>query len=127
MQSFYDPEPGAESPQTVRMVVEIPNYPGDYGFIPGTVAEDREPLDILYLATIAVPGRDPRCANIRQVGDIEPHIGRELQYRFQIYKDLEGRAMETLSWGKQEEAYRIINESRSRYSQVLIPESTASR
>ena len=72
-----EPDPGPETPHIVRMVVEIPrdssnkyeydaslrlfklsrtlysplHYPGDYGFIPGTVAEDHEPLDILCLVT----------------------------------------------------------------------------
>ena len=76
---FYEiePDPGPETPQIVRMVVEIPrdssnkyeydpslklfklsrtlysplHYPGDYGFIPGTIAEDHEPLDILCMVT----------------------------------------------------------------------------
>ena len=72
-----EPDPGPETPQIVRMVVEIPrdstnkyeydphlglfklsrtlyspiHYPGDYGFIPGTIAEDNEPLDVLSLGT----------------------------------------------------------------------------
>ena len=72
-----DPDPGPETPEIVRMIVEIPrdssnkyefdwnlklfklartlysplHYPGDYGFIPGTIAEDNEPLDIICLVT----------------------------------------------------------------------------
>ena len=73
--SLYDIDPGSDCPEIVRMIVEIPkgsankyeydgklgvfrldrapysavHYPGDYGFIPGTLAEDRDPLDVLTL------------------------------------------------------------------------------
>src|SRR5436309_688679 len=75
IQSLYDIDPGPESPELVRMIVEIPknstnkyeydgklavfrldralyspmHYPGDYGFIPGTLAEDGDPMDVLAL------------------------------------------------------------------------------
>ena len=73
--SLYDLDPGPEAPELVRMIVEIPkgstnkyeydgqlgvfrldralyspmHYPGDYGFIPGTLAEDNDPMDVLTL------------------------------------------------------------------------------
>jgi inorganic pyrophosphatase len=73
--NLHDLDPGPECPRIVRMVVEIPklstnkyeydpetnlfrldrplyspvHYPGEYGFIPGTAAEDGDPLDILTL------------------------------------------------------------------------------
>jgi inorganic pyrophosphatase len=170
MQTFYEPDPGADSPQTVRMVVEIPkdssnkyeydhslglfrlsralyspmHYPGDYGFVPGTIADDGEPLDILSLVTspsfsgcltcvrtiavldmldgteldhkiLGVPARDPRYNKIQRLADIEPHVKRELEYFFEIYKDLEGHHMQTRGWRDREEAYSVIARSRAQH------------
>ena len=72
---LYDLDPGNDCPEVVRAIIEIPknsvnkyeydgelemfrldralyspmHYPGDYGFIPGTLADDGDPLDILVL------------------------------------------------------------------------------
>ena len=72
---LYDLDPGHDSPEVVRAIIEIPknsvnkyeydgdlemfrldralyspmHYPGDYGFIPGTLADDGDPLDILVM------------------------------------------------------------------------------
>lgn len=167
---FVEPDPGPDSPATVRMLVEIPkestnkyeydpslglfrlsralyspmHYPGDYGFIPGTVAEDREPLDILSLVTspsfsgclvyvrpvaildmldgpdvdhkiVAVPARDPRYEKIVEADDISAHVRREIEHFFEIYKELEGRSMKTRCWGGRNEAYRIVEEAVRRH------------
>lgn len=76
---LYDLDPGEHCPEIVRMIVEIPkhssnkyeydnelglfrldrtlyspmHYPGDYGFIPGTLAEDGDPVDVLISADAA--------------------------------------------------------------------------
>ena len=170
MHTFHQLDPGPDSPDVVRMIVEIPkdssnkyeydtslgmfrlsralyspiHYSGDYGFIPGTIAEDNEPLDVLCLVTvrsftgclclvrpvavldmldgpevdhkiIAVPARDPRYEKVVELAHIEPHIRRELEHFFEIYKELEGRTMQTRCWGDREDAQKIIQESRTRY------------
>jgi inorganic pyrophosphatase len=167
---LYDIDPGADSPEVVRAIIEIPknssnkyeydgnlgifrldralysplHYPGDYGFIPGTLAEDRDPLDILVLVDepsftgclmearpvgilhmfdqtesdekiIAVPNRNPRFDSIHTIDQVFPHTRREIEYFFSIYKELQGVKTEMRGWGGPREARKTINSSRQTY------------
>ncbi len=168
------PDPGPESPHVVRVVVEIPKhssnkyefdpalgvfrlsrslyspmqYPGDYGFIPGIVAEDHDPLDVLCLVTtasypgimlyarpvgvldmidaglpdhkiLAVPNRDPRFDSIRSMDEVAPHVRREIEHFFSIYKELEGKVTVMQGWRGIDAAIEVISESRSRHLSSL--------
>lgn len=172
-QSLYDIDPGEEMPEIVRMIVEIPknsankyeydgklglfrldrslyssvHYPGDYGFIPGTLAEDNDPLDILTLVTepsvtgclimvrpvgilnmidsserdqkvLAVPTRNPRYEQIHTIDQVFPHVRREIEHFFTIYKELEGKRTEIEGWGGPKEARKAILESRQSYMEL---------
>ena len=170
MLKLYDLDPGPDVPEVVRMIVEIPkgsankyeydgelgifrldrtlyspmHYPGDYGFVPGTLAEDNDPLDILCLLDeptftgcliearpigvlnmvdredndekiIAVPARNPRFDEVHTLDQIFSHVRRELEHFFSIYKELEGRVSTTQGWGGPREARKMIMDSRQRY------------
>jgi inorganic pyrophosphatase len=170
IQSLYDLDPGPECPELVRMIVEIPknstnkyeydgklgvfrldralyspmHYPGDYGFIPGTMADDGDPMDVLALVSepsftgcmievrpvgilnmvdseegdqkvLAVPTRNPRYDQIHTMDQIFPHVRREIEHFFTIYKELEGRTTHMEGWGGPREARRAILDSRQRY------------
>jgi inorganic pyrophosphatase len=120
------------------------HYPGDYGFIPGTLAEDNDPLDVLCLVqepsftgclievrpvgvlnmvdteepdqkVLAVPTRNPRYDQIHTLDQIFPHVRREIEHFFSIYKELEGRQIRMAGWGGPREARRAILESRQAY------------
>jgi inorganic pyrophosphatase len=100
-----------------RVLANSVHFPGDYGFIPSTIAEDGEPLDVLILATgpsvpgmlvvarpvgvadvvddgehdakiIAVAVGEPRHANVQDIADIGAHRVREIEHFFAIYKSL---------------------------------------
>src|SRR5437016_1725203 len=168
--SLYDIDPAPECPEIVRMIVEIPknsgnkyeydralgvfrldrtlyspmHYPGDYGFIPGTLAEDGDPMDVLTLVdqpsfpgclievrpvavlnmrdsemadqkVIAVPRRNPRYDQIHTLDQIFPHVRREIEHFFSIYKELEGRVTEMQGWGDPRAARKVILDSRKKY------------
>ncbi len=92
---LYDMDPGPESPEVVRAIIEIPqnsankyeydgnlgvfrmdralyspmHYPGDYGFIPGTLADDNDPLDVLVL--VQQPSFPGCLIEVRPVGNSE--------------------------------------------------------
>jgi inorganic pyrophosphatase len=120
------------------------HFPGDYGFIPGTIAEDDEPIDVLALVEqpsfpgclnkvrpigmldmleesqydhkiLAVPERSPRYEHIQRLEDVPPHVLTEVQHFFNIYKELEGKSVGMKGWQGVDAAHAAILEARERY------------
>ncbi len=171
--SLYDLDPGRDCPHVVRMIVEIPknasnkyeydpqaqafrldralyspvHYPGEYGFVPGTISEDGDPLDVLCLVEhptftgcvievrpigvlnmidqtqtdtkiIAVPLKDPDFEQVHAIEDLAPHVMQAFEHFFAIYKELEGKKVETRGWRGKEDAFEAITTSRRRYQEV---------
>jgi len=107
-----------------RVLHSAVHCPGDYGFLPSTLADDGDPLDVLVLMTIpvftgclvnarpiglfhlvdsgladekvlAVPLGDPYSDGLNELADIPQHYLKEIEHFFRVYKDLEGTHTET--------------------------------
>jgi inorganic pyrophosphatase len=138
----YDPELGLF--RLDRALYSPVHYPGDYGFIPGTLADDGDPLDVLALVEepsfsgclievrplgmlnmidrkkrdqkiVAVPHRNPRYDEVHSMDQIFTHVRREIEHFFTIYKELEGRATATLGWGDLRDTRKIVLKTRDNY------------
>ena len=129
-----------------RVLYSAVHFPGDYGFLPRTLDEDGDPLDILVLVTaptfpgcvmkarpvgllrmmdgdkrddkiLAVPTGDPRYAEYKDLDHLPEHILKEIAYLFETYKVLEGKHVQVLGWEKSEAAKKVIEECRELYKQ----------
>jgi inorganic pyrophosphatase len=94
-------------------------YPIDYGFVPQTLWDDGDALDVIVLATfpiptgvlvevrpvavlemiddgesdfkvVTVPAKDKRWDDVNELKDINKHTLREIQHFFETYKKLKG-------------------------------------
>ncbi len=127
-----------------RMLFSSMMYPGDYGFIPETLALDKDPLDVLVLGhqptypmvvmevrpigvfhmadekgpdekIICVPVSDPIWSNKQDISDLNPHRLKEIEHFFQVYKDLEEKKVDVGDWGDAKEAREIYVKCVERY------------
>ncbi len=103
-----------------RILYTSTHYPANYGFIPRTLADDGDPLDVLLLCSeslqsmtlvrcypigvitmsdggkndekiIAIPFEDPMYNTYKSIFEIPFHIYEEMQHFFKVYKELEGK------------------------------------
>jgi inorganic pyrophosphatase len=157
---------GEEAPRKVNAMIEIPqgsrakyevdkatgllrldrviyssfHYPVNYGFIPQTLGQDGDPLDILVLCSqsiqslclvdatvignmqmidsgqvddkiIAVASKDPSVNHYSKMEDLPQHFLLELRNFFEQYKVLEDKKVEIDNFQDKETAYKIIQEA----------------
>ena len=133
-----------------RMIFSSMMYPADYGFVPETLALDGDPLDVLVLVTectfpgcvmevrpigvfhmadekgpdekvICVPVSDPIWNKIYKLKELNPHLIKEIEHFFKVYKDLEEKKVDVGGWGDVEEAKDIVVKCIQRFKDSNVP------
>jgi inorganic pyrophosphatase len=133
-----------------RMLFSAVQYPGDYGFIPETWAEDGDPLDALVILAdptfpgcsittrviglfrmtdekgpdskiLGVPDADPRWSGVRNLEDVPEHLLSEIAHFFSIYKDLEQKKVQVHGFGSRRDAMEEIARDRERFAALDDP------
>jgi inorganic pyrophosphatase len=126
-----------------RMLFTSMQYPADYGFIEGTLGGDGDPLDALVFVgeptfpgchirvrpiglfrmtdekgedekILCVPLRDPMWSHVDGLDGLPQPLLNEIEHFFQVYKDLEGHAVQTDGFEDRAAAEAVIAEARAR-------------
>jgi len=64
---------------------------------------------------ICVPVSDPVWNQLNDLEDLNPHLIKEIEHFFKVYKDLEKKRVDVGGWGNAEEAIEIYNQCVARY------------
>lgn len=120
-------------------------YPFDYGFVPQTLWDDGDPLDVVLLTTeplfsglllqarpigimhmldggdpdekiIAVPAGDPRFKDINDIKDMNSHLLKEISHFFATYKQLQDKVVEVGEFEGRETAKEAFDRSMKLYA-----------
>ncbi len=164
---------GEHSPAIVNAVVEIPkgsrnkyeynlelgvfqldrvlyssmHYPAAYGFIPSTLYEDGDPVDVLIFIDqplhtgvlvevrpvgilrmrdekgsddkiISVAINDPTYSPISDIRQLPKHLLVEIEHFFTSYKELEGKATVSFGWSGANQARKAIEKSQRTFAKA---------
>ncbi len=109
------------------------DFPFDYGFVPQTLWEDGDPLDVILLTTfpllpgilvkarpvgimnmvddgesdakmICVPISDPRWVDVKDLADINAHTIKEMEHFYSTYKNLQKKEVKINGFGNRADA-----------------------
>lgn len=178
MTTYFNPwhhvAPGDSLPEIVNGIIEIPKgtrakyeldkesgllkldrvlyssvyYPANYGFIPQSYCDDKDPLDILILSQIdvvpmcvvpakvigvmrmldngeaddkiiAVAAGDPSVSHINDISELPAHFISEMRSFFEDYKKLEQKTVVVEEFLDKHTAITILNDSFKMYKDTF--------
>ena len=129
-----------------RILYTSTHYPANYGFIPKTLADDNDPLDVLVLCSetlvplsmarcfpigvimmedggekdekiIAIPFNDPTYNTYKDIDELPKHIFDEMSHFFSVYKELEHKVTAIEEVSGRDAAVEIISNCIKAYNE----------
>jgi inorganic pyrophosphatase len=174
MNPWHEVSFGEDAPEILQSIIEIPkgskakyeldketgllrldrvlfsavHYPANYGFVPQTYCEDKDPLDVLIISQIdvvpfcivnakvvgvmrmidngesddkiiAVAADDVSVNHINDISELPPHIILEVQRFFEDYKKLENKEVKVEGFLGKEDALKIVKDSIQLYKDTF--------
>ncbi len=127
-----------------RILYTSAHYPANYGLIPRTYADDKDPLDVLVVCSevidtmslvrcypigvitmldqgaldekiIAIPFDDPAYNSYKDIKELPDHIFNEMSHFFTIYKELEGKQTVVDDVQGPDKAFEVIQKCLDNY------------
>lgn len=127
-----------------RILYTSTHYPANYGFIPKTFADDKDPLDVLVICSepilplalvecvpigvlkmvdddqtdekiIAICPHDPANNCYKDVSELPQHLFQEIMHFFTVYKQLEGKQPIVKEVLGADEAKKVIQRALDEY------------
>jgi inorganic pyrophosphatase len=133
-----------------RVLASSVRFPHSYGFIPQTLAEDGDPLDVLVIMqcpvhpfsfmhvrpiglmqmwdqgerddkVIAVHAHDPNYRDIKEISELPPHRLAEIKAFFEDYKKNEHKEVRVDDFLGADEARKSVEEAIQMYVDHYVP------
>ena len=127
-----------------RILYTSTHYPANYGFIPRTLGDDNDPLDVLLLCAepleplslvraypigvismidngrndekiIAIPFDDPNNNQYTNIDQLPSHVFDEMKHFFSVYKSLEKKETAVNEVQDRDEAIKVIKAAIENY------------